>query len=361
MKVSSLHDVVGKRGSHVAFIGVKGLPPEFSGTSGVEFYVEERALLLIAQGYRVTCYVRPWATPTATTSHRGINLIHLPTAHTKHLDAFIHSLISSIHVSLSDVSTVWYQAIGPAAFSFIPRLFGKRIIFTSHGTDWKRIKWGLLARLLLRLAEWIAVHQANIVIVVSEGLRKYYDQTFKVTCIVDSPKIVSKERTPPDIIRKKFGLKGDDYILYLGRFVPEKRIEWLIQAFNKIDIPGVSLVLAGGSGHSDEYVRCLMELARESRYRRERYGGRSSRGTRSRVIFTGWVFGREKAELLSNCRLFVLPSEMEGNPIALHEAYSYGKTCLVTDRLKHHAHRNLISFRNTYADFSSSLATYLKS
>lgn len=289
--------------SHIAFIGQKGIPAEFIGTSGIEFYVEQHAKRLVQKGKKVDCYVRNWAAPSRVTEFQEIQLIHIPTINTKHLDAAVHSFLSSIHVCFTNADTVWYQAIGPAFFSFIPKLFGKKIIVTSHALDWKRDKWSPLAKFLLKASEIIAVACSDTFIVVSQDLQKYYLKKYNKKSFIDPLEIESITKIRPSIITKKYGLKGNDYILYMGRFVPEKRIEWLIDAYKQIHPKGIKLVLSGGSSHTDEYEQKLRLLARND----------------DNILFTGYVFGKEKQELLSNCRLFVLPSSLEGNPVVLQE------------------------------------------
>ena len=291
------------KAKHIAFIGQKGIPAEFAGTSGVEFYVEHHAKELVKQGKRVDCYVRNWATPKRLNEYDGIKLIHVPTINTKHLDAAVHSLLSSLRASFSEADTVWYQAIGPAAFSFIPKMFGKKIIVTSHALDWKREKWGLFAKKVLKFSERIAVSCADTLVVVSNDLREYYLKQYNKQTVVDLPSFERKPTVRPDIIIKKYGLKGNDYILYMGRFVPEKRIDWLIEAYKEIHPKGIKLVLSGGSSHSDKYEKQLYEMAKNN----------------NSIVFTGYVFGKEKRELLRNCKLFVLPSSVEGNPTVLNE------------------------------------------
>ena len=46
---------------------------------------------------------------------------------------------------------------------------------------------------------------------------------------------------------------------------------------------------------------------------------------------TGFIQGEELDELFSNCYLYCLPSDIEGMPISLMEAMSYGKNCLISD------------------------------
>ena len=339
---STLHPGQAK---NIAFIGQKGIPAEFVGTSGVEFYVENRAGQLTRKGVRVDCYVRSWATPRQKTSYRGIKLIHLPTINTKHLDATIHSFLSSVHVCFTKADTVWYQAIGPAFFSFIPRLAGKNIMTTIHGLDWKRDKWGWLAKKLLRFSERIAVANTHQLIVVSNELRLYYKQTYGRDSVVNPPTVRARRTVLPDIITRKYKLKGNDYILYMGRFVPEKRIEWLIRAYQSLRPAGTKLVLAGGSSHSRRYVEFLKRLA---------HGMRG-------IIFTDFVLGQEKRELLSNCALFVLPSSLEGSPTVICELPADRTALVSTGVVRNIKRRAVYSFlTNSKEDFVKQLHVLLQ-
>ncbi|MFQ9701982.1 MAG: glycosyltransferase [Enterocloster clostridioformis] len=49
------------------------------------------------------------------------------------------------------------------------------------------------------------------------------------------------------------------------------------------------------------------------------------------MIFTGFIQGKTLDELYGNCYLYVLPSDLEGMPLSLLEAMSYGNCCVVSD------------------------------
>ena len=115
-------------------------------------------------------------------------------------------------------------------------------------------------------------------------------------------------------IEKKYGLKKDEYILFVARLVPEKGLHYLIEAFRKINTDK-KLVVAGGSSHSFEYMEKVQKMAAKDK----------------RILMTDFVQGRVLEELYSNAYLFVLPSDIEGMAISLLEAMSYGNCCLVSD------------------------------
>jgi glycosyltransferase involved in cell wall biosynthesis len=295
----------------IAFIGQKGIPATFG---GVEYHVEELALRLTARGHDVTAYVRDWYTPREQLEFCGVKLKHAPTIKTKHLDAFVHSFACSIDALLNQYDIIHYQAIGPSFFSWMPKLKGNGIVVTIHSYDYKAGKWGGCARYFLKKCETMALKIPHHTIVVAKHQRDFYRSLGNDVIYIPNG-VPLPESSEPHEITSKFGLKGRDYILSMGRLVPEKRIDWLLDSFLKIKPDSIKLVIAGGSSATDDYVAALHRRAKGD----------------ADVIFAGYVAGRLKAELFSNARLFVIPSELEGLPIALLEAMSYSLPCLASD------------------------------
>ncbi len=295
----------------IAFIGQKGIPATFG---GIETHVEELAGRLTGRGHEVSVYVRGWYTPKNLKTHKGARLIHTPTINTKHLDAFVHSLTSSVHSLFKDYDIIHYHGLGPTFFSFIPLLARKKVVATVHGLDWQRGKWGKGASSFLRFTEKTAVHIPQRTIVVSRTMKEYFEGKYgkKVVYIPNGVNISRPRRS--SIIKDKWGLRGDDYIFFMGRLSPEKRVELLIRSFKKIKTGGLKLVIAGASSATQGYAEGLKAEAKGA----------------GDIIFTGNVTGQEKEELLTNAKLFVLPSSVEGLPITLLEAMSYGTPCLAS-------------------------------
>lgn len=322
----------------IAIIGAKSIPKDFVGTSGVEAYIQEQLPKLIRLG-TVVCYIRSWAQ-----AHRRdeisprVSLIQIPSINSKYLDTISYSFIASVHASLSKATIIWYHGIGPAFFSFIPLLFHKKVYTTVHSLDWERKKWNVIAKSFLKLCEKITIACSYKLFVVSESLKIHYQGLGRQDVLLEKYAMKKQTFLRADIITRKYGLKKDGYMLYIGRFVPEKRLEWLITASGHVSIP---IVLAGGASHSYAYELELHQLA-----------------TDKNIIFPGYVFGNEKQELLSNCRMFVLPSETEGFPISVSEALAYGKHCLVGDFLRgEYENSRLVAFfkTNDFRDFLHTL------
>ncbi len=303
----------------VAMFGQKRIP---SREGGVEIVVEELSKRMVQKGHSVTCYNRKGKHVSGAefaqyegNEYQGIKLKSVITIESKGLAAVSSSFFAAIGTAFGRYDAVHVHAEGPAAFCWIPKLFGKKIVFTVHGLDWARAKWqGGFGAKYIRFGEKMGVKFADEMIVLSRGVQKYFEDTYgrKTTYI---PNGVNRPETiGADIINEKYGLNKDDYILFLGRLVPEKGIHYLIKAFQQVNTDK-KLVIAGGASDTDDFVSELKEQAKND----------------ERIIFTGFVQGQELEELYSNAYIYTLPSDLEGMPLSLLEAMSYGNCCVVSD------------------------------
>jgi glycosyltransferase involved in cell wall biosynthesis len=296
-----------RRGVRVAFIGGRGVISKYS---GIESYYEQVGHELARLGHEVTVYCRSYFTPPGKT-HNGMRVRRLPTIRSKHLETFIHTLLSTAHAMTSDCDVIHYHCLGPALFSFLPRLVGKRTVVTVQGLDWQRGKWGRIAARVLRWGEAAAISSPDATMVVSRTLQRHYRQKHhRETIYVPNGATVALPRLPRQLV--EWDLQPDNYVLFLGRFSPEKNCDLLIGAFETL-ATHMKLVLAGGSSHSDAYVKSLL------RHRSDR------------IRFLPWVSGSKLEELLSNAALLVLPSDLEGMSLALLDAMAAGVCVLASD------------------------------
>lgn len=294
----------------IAMIGHKRIP---SREGGVEQAVEALAVRMVTAGHRVCVYNRRAGHRTKK-SYKGVRLITVPTIEKKSLNAIVYAFLATIHALFGHYDVIHFHAEGPCAFIWLPKLFGIRTVATIHGLDWQRAKWGGFATRFLKYAEKTAAKYADEIIVLSPQVAEYFEKTYcrETVCIPNGVNAV--QPLPPKLITEKYGLQGKDYLLFLARIVPEKGLHYLIEAYKKADCP-YRLVIAGGSSHTDDYYEQIR---------------RSCEGDPN-IIMTGFVQGRELEELYSNCYLYILPSDIEGMPISLLEAMSYGAQCLVSD------------------------------
>jgi glycosyltransferase involved in cell wall biosynthesis len=293
----------------IAFIGQKGIPATYG---GVENFTQQVAVRLAERGHQVTVYCRPYYSSSPKKTYGRVNLKKIRSVTTKHLDALSHTFLCSLDSTGRKFDIIVYQALGPSSFCFIPRLWGNaKVVTIIHSLDWQRSKWNRIARLLLKMAESPAIRFPDLVIVVSEALKSYFENKFDKDIEKVSPGVESPALRKPDRI-KKFGLEKGRYILFLGRLVPEKGCHYLISAFQELKT-NMKLFIGGNGFFSDRYVEKLHSL------------------NSSKIIFGGYVEEELKQELLSNAYLYVLPSELEGLPQSVVEALSYGRCVLASD------------------------------
>lgn len=308
----------GKRKLRIAMLGHKRIP---SREGGVEIVVSELSSGMTGLGHNVVCYNRKGHhvsgeefDKAGERNFKGVILKEVPTIDKKGLAAMTSSFFAAICAAFGNYDVVHFHAEGPCAVMWIPKLFGKRCIATVHGLDHQRAKWGGFASKYILFGEKCAVKCADEIIVLSENVKNYFESTYNRKTVFIPNGVNRPLSADASVIKDKFSLTKDDYILYLGRLVPEKGIRYLLEAYKNLDTEK-KLVIAGGSSDTDEFAKELRKLAEGD----------------DRIIFTGFVEGRTLEELYSNAYIYVLPSDLEGMPLSLLEAMSYSNCCLTSD------------------------------
>ena len=303
----------------IAMFGHKRIP---SREGGIEIVVGELSTRMAELGHDITCYNRGGHHVSGKEfdrvmgkNYKKVRLKTVPTIEKKGLAAVSSSFFAAIQTAFGKYDVVHIHAEGPAAFCWLPKLFRKKVVVTVHGLDWQREKWkgGFGAR-YIHLGEKMTVKHADEIIVLSTEIKKYFKDTYKRKTRYIPNGVNRPEKMQAQLIIEKFSLKKDSYILFLGRLVPEKGEHYLIEAFKKVNTDK-KLVIAGGGSDSGDYMEKLKILAAGD----------------DRILFTGFVQGRILSELYSNAYVYCLPSDLEGMPLSLLEAMSYGNCCLTSD------------------------------
>ena len=308
-----------KKRLHIAMFGHKRIP---SREGGVEIVVEELATRMAALGHEVICYNRGGHHVSGaqfdSASAENLKQVRLKTVWTmdkKGLAAVTSSISAAFCCAFSRTDVVHIHAEGPAVMCWLPKLFGKKVVVTVHGLDWQREKWkGGFGAKYIHWGEKMAVRFADEIIVLSKGVQQYFRDTYGRETVFIPNGVSKPEIRKAEEITDRFGLEEDSYILFLGRLVPEKGIHYLIEAYRNTKTDK-KLAIAGGVSDSGEYGEKLKKLA-------DNHPG---------IVFTGFVQGRLLEELYSNAYLYVLPSDLEGMPLSLLEAMSYGNCCITSD------------------------------
>lgn len=309
---------------NIAMLGHKHM---LSREGGIEIVVFNLATRMATRGHKVVVYDRnthhvSGAAVDNVDEYQGVKIRRVWTVEKKGLAAMTSSLSAAIRAARSSDDVVHIHAEGPAAVAGLIRLLGrrgangrkKRIIVTIHGLDWQRAKWGGFASKYIKFGEKQAVKYADEIIVLSRGAQEYFKSTYGRETVFIPNGVNRPEIREAVEIKKRWNLEKDSYVLFLGRIVPEKGLRYLVEAWRSITTDK-KLVICGGSSDTEDFMNELKGMAK---------------GT-DNIIFTGFQQGRVLEELYSNAYIYTLPSDLEGMPLSLLEAMSYGNCCLVSN------------------------------
>ena len=289
-------------------IGIKALPPRYG---GFETAADEISRRLVKLGHEVTVYNRSGQSDSKCDDYEGVKIVTLPTIRSKNLSAITHAFLCTIHVLFHRVDVVHYFITGTTLFAPLVRLMGMKTVCSVDGTDWQRKKWGRFARWYLRFSERLAVWSCDGLIGDSPDVVRYYRHKFGVELAFSTYGIREKKTVNKGCL-ERFGLAERDYVLFVGRLVPENNVHVLIAAYEGVRT-NKKLVIVGDDPWGKKYVGSLKTTSDP------------------RIIFTGGVYGEGYEELQQHAYLFVLPDEVGGTHPSLVEAMGFGNCVLVND------------------------------
>jgi len=290
----------------IAIVGTRGVPANYG---GFETCVDEVSRRLVQMGGDVTVYCRKSNVGSSGGSYEGVKLRRLPSIRKKNLDTITHTFLSIIDALPRGFDLFHIYGLGNSIFAPLLRLFRKEVVVSVDGLEWKRKKWGRFARAWFRLSEFVAVKFATVIVADSMVIHAYYRERFGRDSVFIPYGAYTTRRESRDYL-KTVGLEGNDYILFVGRLIPEKGVNYLIEAYRGVRTEK-ALVIVGDDPYNREYVRKLKDMADE------------------RVRFLGYVYDESYVELCSHAYLYVQPSELEGTSPALLAGMGFGNCVVV--------------------------------
>lgn len=285
----------------------------FSSEGGIEVVVTEQTLRY-AQNNLVTVFDR-WELDKPERKYikvANLRIVKVPTLSNSKVNAQLYSMLASIQCLLDDFDIIHIHAEGTAVFLPILKMFGKKVVVTVHGLDWQRAKWGKFASAYIQLGEEMIGKYADGIIVLNQETQNYFRDRYNRKSVIISNGVTVYPTNETNLI-EPFGLQKDGYILFMGRFVKEKRLDLLVDAFLEAET-GKKLVLAGTVDDNVKVSEWYQKAVKIDD-----------------IVFTGFADGWLKSQLYSNASLAVLPSDIEGMSISLLEALGYGIRVLVSD------------------------------
>lgn len=301
----------------IAFIGGRDIRK----LGGIETYMFNLCTELVKLGHTPIVYCESDKNKVELVN--GFKVIHWKAPKSVYLCKIGLGLKSTLHslIKEKNVDVFHYNAWPPSLWSWIPRLFGRTSLMMGHGLEWKRTKYSPRKQKIMRFMEGVTAHINKHLAMCSQEQTDYFAEVYHKQCVtiptaVNIPDLQSIHSN----ILKEYDIPQKRYFLYLGRLVQDKNPDFLIKAFNKANLSGFKLVIAGANNSMPKYVDELHALAADN----------------SNVIFTGAVYGADKEMLLKECAFFCIPSTIEGLAITLLEAMSYGKICIASEIQANH-------------------------
>ena len=301
------------RTRRIAAFGFRSIPPR-PGCSGADKFAEELYARLAERGYQVTGYNRVYdAGEPARSDYRGVRVFNLRTFRSRGLEALWHSARATAHILLHDTGEVVHvQNGGNSIFFPLLRLFGKRVYLTEDGAEWDRGKWPWYARLYLRAMNHLTAHVPHGVIFdnvfVRETFEKRFHRSYHYIPYGSEPQ---RNESDTDVLAR-LGLEPRGYFLFVGRFIPEKGLQYLIPAFEQVRTER-RLVVVGGAQQGSEYAQ------------------RVTRTADPRILFPGFMYGADVHTLMRHAYAYVQPSDLEGLSPAVLENMALGTPVICSD------------------------------
>jgi glycosyltransferase involved in cell wall biosynthesis len=291
----------------IAILGTRGIPANYG---GFETFAEHLSTRLVARGHQVTVYCRAHYTSPREIKFQGVRLKVLPTIRHKYFDTVVHSFISALHAVPERYDAVLICNAANAPFAPILRLTGTPVAINVDGLEHKRKKWNWIARNYYRLAERLATILPTETITDARVIQDYYRVRYGTDTTMIAYGAEVERRLDPLV--RRWRVEPNRYVLYVSRLEPENNAHMVIEAFKRVRTAH-KLLIVGDAPYAREYINDLKARA----------------GRDKRIVFTGFVFGRDYRALQQNAYCYVHATEVGGTHPALLEAMGFGN-CVLT-------------------------------
>jgi glycosyltransferase involved in cell wall biosynthesis len=285
----------------LAVFGLRQMPPG-KGSAGVDTIATELYPRLAERGHEITVYCRryTWTEGVPLPEYKGVKLVHFRTVSKSGFDTLIHSFLSTMHIIFRNTAHVVHVQNGGNSIWAIPlRLCGKRVCVSQDGVDWDREKWKWYARLYLRLSAYLTGYLPNSLVFDNIFTKELFEKKFGRKYIY-IPWGSDFAEPKSSLALQKYGLQQGGYFLFIGRFIPEKGIHYLLEAFREVTTDKKLVIIGGSPNPNLAYEQKIRSMAD------------------ARVQFLGFVYGEEMLEIMRSCYCYVQPSDIEGlSPVVL--------------------------------------------
>ena len=284
-----------------AFGGFRTIPPQAGGAGSDKFAVELYPRI-VGEGHQIIAYTRiyPGDTNIQLQSYAGIRLKPFKTVRKAGFDTLVHSFKATWDIIFNNTADYIHIHSGANSLWAIPlRLAGKKVVISQFAMDWKRDKWPWYGKLFYLLSNFLTAHIPNEVVFDNVFTKDYFEKKYKrsFTFIPYGSEVSTTVNNSSILLN--LGLTKNNYFLFVGRFIPDKGIHLLVEAFENT-VTDKKLVLIGGSPNQGHYEQQIQKTKDE------------------RILFPGYIYGEDTNVLIKNAYAYIQPSLIEGlSPVIL--------------------------------------------
>jgi glycosyltransferase involved in cell wall biosynthesis len=285
-----------------AFGGFRSLPPK-EGGGGADKLALELYPRIVKRGHEVIAYGRIYPDEKNIprfSEFEGVKIISFHTVNKAGFDTLLHSFKATVDIILKNRADIIHLQSGAnSIWALLLRLFGKKVIVSQFAMDWKRAIWPWYAKLFYHFSNVLTAYIPNKVIFDNVYTQEYFEKKFHRHfnfVPYGSEVIISNSGSS---VFEKIGIEKGKYLLFVGRFIPDKGVHLIVKAFKKIKTEK-KLVLVGGSPTPNDYEKEIRNTGDK------------------RIIFPGYIYGDDTNILIKNAFVYIQPSFIEGlSPVIL--------------------------------------------
>jgi len=285
-----------------AFGGFRSLPPK-EGGGGADKLALELYPRIVKRGHEVIAYGRIYPGEKnipRLNDFEGVKIISFHTVNKAGFDTLLHSMKATADIILRNRADIIHLQSGAnSIWALLLRLFRKKVFVSQFAMDWKRAIWPWYAKLFYHFSNYLTAFIPNKVIFDNIYTKEYFEEKFHrqfdFIPYGSEVKVASEDSS----VFEKLGISKGEYILFVGRFIPDKGVHLLVEAFQNVKTDK-KLLLIGGSPTPNDYEKKIRKINDD------------------RIIFPGYIYGDDTNILISHAFVYIQPSLIEGlSPVIL--------------------------------------------
>jgi glycosyltransferase involved in cell wall biosynthesis len=234
----------------VAIIGTVGLPAKYGGFETLVNHLTQN----LSNQFDITVYCSGKAYINQVKTYNGAKLKYI-NLNANGAQSILYDIVS-IFKSLKKSDVLLILGVsGCIALPFINLIWGKKIIVNIDGLEWKRAKWGRIARSFLKFSEKIAVKNADYIIADNKVIKDYVKSEYGVNShlIAYGADHVTEEPLDEKFI-EQYPFAKKKYSFKVCRIEPENNIHIILHAFSRLTD---KIIVVVGNWENSEYGKKL--------------------------------------------------------------------------------------------------------